>query len=311
MSRFTRVVGILIGMAFILPACAPTGTHPPPTSAPTPTPSATPALPPSILTPLPEPRVWELGKSYFNVHYCTDGDTPLTMTLIVPAEPLREPPPVLIHLKFASDLIQPLVRRGFAVISLEWHEPPAFKLPIGVMEVKCAVRSLRANAARYRVDTDQIGLFGCSRGGHTAALAALTGPEDDMEGDFGFAEESSRVQAVVSFDGIADFRTNYADVPSELASVHGIESFDDPMIERLSPIIYASLDDPPVLLIASRHEHWQKQAYQLEEALTAQGVPVTYLQAEGADHCMWSFSGPHTLEGMTEIIADFFEENLK
>jgi hypothetical protein len=49
----------------------------------------------------------------------------------------------------------------------------------------------------------------------------------------------------------------------------------------------------------------------LADALTAQGVSATYLQAEGANHCQYAPSGPHTLENMIKIIGDFFEENLK
>lgn len=233
------------------------------------------------------------------------------MTIIVPAQPLRNPPPVLIHLKFSSDLIQPLLKRGFAVATIEWREPPNFRLPIGVMDVKCAVRYLRANAAQFNVDPDQIGVFGCSRGGHMAAMIGVTDSSADMEGHFGFPEESSRAQAVVMFDGIADFRTNYDDAPNELAEIHGITSFEDPLVARLSPITYATEDDPPFLLIASKHEHWQNQAHMLAEALTAKGVSATYLQAEGAEHCQYASQGPHTLENMIGIIGDFFDRTLK
>ena len=144
-----------------------------------------------------------------------------------------------------------------------------------------------------------------------AAMIGVTDASDGLEGDFGFPEQSSRVQAVVMFDGIADFRTNYEDAPGELAQVHGITSLDDPMLARLSPLTYVTKDDPPFLLIASKDPHWQSEAHMLTDALTAQGVPATYLQAEGAGHCQWAPSGPHTLENMIRIIGDFFEETLQ
>jgi dienelactone hydrolase len=297
-------------MFVLLSACSP--------AIPTPTPVSTTltAVPPTptaaFLTPLPEPRVVEWAQSYFDVHYCTDGSLPLKLTITLPTHPLRMPTPLLIHAKISSDLIRPLVERGFAVASVDWREPPNAKLPLGTREVKCAIRFLRANATQFKIDPDHVGIFGCSRGAHMAAMIGVTDPGADMEGsEFGFAEESSRVQAVVMFDGIADFRTNYADAPGELEEVHGITSLDDPMVARLSPLTYVTKDDPPFLLIASKDPHWQNEAHMLADALTAQGVSATYLQAEGANHCQYAPSGPHTLQNMIRIIGDFFEEKLK
>lgn len=294
----------------LLSACSPAAPTPlPMTSTLTPAPPTPTA---AFLTPLPEPRQVEWARSYFDVHYCTDVDLPLKLTIATPTRPLRDPAPLLIHAKLSSDLIRPLVERGFAVASVDWREPPNFKLPVGIQEVKCAIRFLRANAAQFKIDSDHVGVFGCSRGAHMAAMIGLTDPSIGMEGEvFGFAEGSSRVQAVVMFDGIADFGTNYAEAPGELQQVHGIASFDDPMVARLSPITYVTKDDPPFLLIASKDPHWQKEAHMLADALTARGVSATYLQAEGANHCQYAPSGPHTLESMIQIIGDFFEEKLQ
>lgn len=300
-----RTMGFLAILVILSAACAPAET---PSSASTAIP---PSPTPGFLTPLPEPRVVDWATSYFDVHYCNDGDLPLKMTITLPLYPLREQTPVLVHTKIMSEIIRPLVERGFAVVSVDWREPPDSKLPKGIEEVKCAVRYLRANAKQFNIDPNQIGAFGCSRGAHLAAMIGVTDASAGMEGDFGFAGQSSRVQAVVMFDGIADFGTNYADAPSELEEIHGITSFDDPLIAQLSPITFVSADDPPFLLIASKDEHFQREAHILADALTAQGVSATYLQAEGANHCQWALSGPHTFEEMAIIIGDFFEQVLK
>ena len=276
-------------------------------------PAIIPTPTPELLTPVSEPKTLAFGHSYTNVHYCTDGDTPLKMTIVLPNKRLREPTPVLIHTKFMPDLLQPLIERGFIVVNLSWREPPEHKLPIGIYDVKCGIRYLRAHADFYQLDPDQIGVFGCSRGGHTAAMVGVTDSDDNMEGDFGFADRSSRVQAVVMFDGIADFRTNYTDAESELAEVHGITSFDDPLILRLSPIYFATKDDPPFLLIASDAQsgHWQRQAQTLTDALVAQGVPATYIAAKDAGHCQFAPTGAHSVDNMITMIGDFFEDTLK
>jgi acetyl esterase/lipase len=195
---------------------------------------------------------------------------------------------------------------------VDWREPPNSRLPVGIEEVKCAIRFMRANASTFKIDSNHVGIFGCSRGAHMAAMIGVTDPSADMEGEaFGFPDESSRVQAVVMFDGIADFGTNYADATRELEEIHGISSLEDPLVARLSPITYVTKDDPPFLLIASKDPHYQNESQRLTDALTSQGVSATYLQAEGANHCQWALSGPHTVETMATIIGDFFEENLK
>lgn len=301
-----RKTGFLAIIVFVLTSCTPARITTPAVSTPVP---QTPT--PGFLTPLPEPRKVEWAHSYFDVHYCTDGDMPLKMTITLPAQASQNPTPLLVHAKLSSELIRPLVERGFAIASVDWHEPPNFKLPQGIEEVKCAIRYMRANALQFNIDPKQIGIFGCSRGGHMAAMIGVTDANANMEGDFGFLEQSSRVQAVVMFDGIADFRTNYADAPSELEEVHGISSLDDPLVDQLSPITHVTDDDPPFLLIASTDQHWQSEAHFLADALTAQGVSVTYLQAEGANHCEYAQSGPYSLENMRIIIGDFFEQTLK
>ena len=182
------------------------------------------------------------------------------MTISLPTKPLHNPTPLLVHVKLSSELIRPLVERGFAVASVDWREPPNSKLPIGIKDVKCAIRFLRANATQLILTPTRSVSLAASRGGHMAAMIGVTDANANMEGDFGFQEQSSRVQAVVMFDGIADFSTNYADAPNELEEIHGISSLDDPLVDQLSPITHVTDDDPPFLLIASTDQHWQNEA---------------------------------------------------
>lgn len=295
------------------PTLAPTSA--PPTVAPTITTSpidATATVPSAfpLLTPAPAPREIAFAKSYLQVHYCTDGATPLKMTILTPKN-LTAPAPVLIHAKIQYEFIRPFVERGYIVADVDWREPPANKLPTGVEDVKCAIRYLRANAQKYNLDPKHIGIFGCSRGGHMAALVGVTDAGANMEGNFGFENESSRVQAVAMFDGIANMKTNYADAPGELNEVHGITSFDDPQVARLSPITYASKEDPPFFILASDSEGWRAEAGQMQAALQAVNVPVTYIPMEGATHCKFPFSGDYAQEKIIDRLTEFFDSNLK
>ena len=76
--------------------------------------------------------------------------------------------------------------------------------PAQIVDVKCAVRYLRAHAADLGIDPDQIAALGTSAGGQLASLLGTTGPR--RCGRAGpFPEESSAVDAVVDEYGPADF----------------------------------------------------------------------------------------------------------
>jgi acetyl esterase/lipase len=142
-------------------------------------------------------------------------------------------------------------------------------------------------------------------------MLGVTDEHAGMEGSDDFAGVSSRVQAVVMFDGIADFETNYAGEEAELESVHGITSFEDPLVKQLSPITYVTADDPTFLVIASESDHFRAQADQLQSALENAGAQGTRLDAEGATHCNFANSGVHSKEAMPGLVAEFFRQNLK
>ncbi len=75
--------------------------------------------------------------------------------------------------------------------------------------VKAAVRWLRANATKYQIDPDRIGVTGGSAGGHLAQFLAVTADVKEFEGDGGNADQSSRVACVVNVYGPSDFTKSY------------------------------------------------------------------------------------------------------
>lgn len=69
----------------------------------------------------------------------------------------------------------------------------------------CAVRFLRAHAARFGLDAGRIGVWGASAGGHLVALLGTAADKPHLAGDGGWADQSSRVQAVCDWFGPTDF----------------------------------------------------------------------------------------------------------
>jgi acetyl esterase/lipase len=101
-----------------------------------------------------------------------------------------------------------LLRRGYAVVLINYRLTPEAIFPAQIQDVKAAVRWVRANAAVYRLDPDRIAAWGDSSGGHLVALlgtsAGVARFDDPKLGNPGV---SSAVLAVIDWYGPVNFLT--------------------------------------------------------------------------------------------------------
>ena len=102
-----------------------------------------------------------------------------------------------------------LAQRGFVAATVSYRLAPKYQFPAAVYDVKAAVRWLRANAEKYHVDPDRIGVTGGSAGGHLAQFLGVTPDVDQFEGDGGNLDQSSRVACVVNYFGPSDLTKSY------------------------------------------------------------------------------------------------------
>jgi acetyl esterase/lipase len=200
-----------------------------------------------------------------------------------------------------SHFIEGVARMGYVGVTVEYRLVPAAHFPAQVEDCKAAVRWLRANAGKYRVDPGRIGVVGFSAGGHLAAMLGVTG------------ENSSRVQAVVSFFGPADFSTRDwpADLEREVIVPFLGGSFADipAVYEEASPVSHASKDSAPFLLFHGTEDKLVPvdQSKRLAEKLRNAGVKVNLVLLEGEGH---GFTDAHNQECMKQMMA-FLGSQLK
>ena len=168
-----------------------------------------------------------------------------------------------------------LAKDGFVAFSVSYRLAPEHPFPAAVHDVKNAVRWLRANADQYGVSPEQIVTFGYSAGAHLAVLAALTGPEDGLEGDASLPDVSSRVQAAVGGGTPTDL-TLFSDNRSTNAFIGGPKAEHPETYRAASPVQYVSAGDPPVFLYHGRADAVVRfeHAEVLAQTLEQQGVPV-------------------------------------
>ncbi len=206
-----------------------------------------------------------------------------------------------------------LAAHGFFTVSIDYRLAPCHTFPAPLEDCKAAVRWLRAHAATYHVDPGRIGVWGGSAGGHLAALLGATGDRPELEGTGGWPEYSSRVQAVVSICEASDLAQEdgaWLDDPtSEPAQLFGGTVRTRPeLVQRANPIRYIGPETPPFLLIHGDQDEIApvRQSQMLSEALTAAGVEVEFVCAQGERH---SFSTPWQ-ERIKELRRAFFLKHL-
>lgn len=100
--------------------------------------------------------------------------------------------------------MQFLVERGFVLASIYYRSSAQGHWPDQIVDVKTAIRFLRAHAEQYHIDPDRIGIIGRSAGGHLTSMAAMN--LDDHE-SAEWAGYSSKVQAACDLFGPADLST--------------------------------------------------------------------------------------------------------
>lgn len=124
---------------------------------------------------------------------------------------------------------------GYAVASVNYRLAPDAAFPAQLLDVKAAVRYLRANAALLQLDPDRFAAVGESAGAHLAALLGTTSGvaafDDPQLGNPGV---SSAVSAVVDFYG-----------PANLGSSDGQRRENAPCPSEPDPNIGLLLGAPP------------------------------------------------------------------
>ena len=110
-------------------------------------------------------------------------------------------------------------RAGYVVASIEYRTSNEAIFPAQLIDVKSAVRFLRAHAKEYCVDPGKIFALGESAGGTMASLLGVTGNQKELDqGDH--LDQTSAVQGVVDYYGVVDLSDASAEKDRKLAAAN-------------------------------------------------------------------------------------------
>lgn len=259
------------------------------------------------------------------ITYCKVGSRDLRMDAYLPKNRGTNKSPALIYIHggawitgdkdegpIEQDLGE-LLNRGYAVFSINYRLGPLNQFPAQIEDCKCAVRSLRANAARYGVDAKRIGVWGSSAGAHLAALLGTTSGIGRLEGYGGYPEESSTVQAVATYFAPADLTTSDWGFIDKLGFLAVFGTSKNWM--RASPVAYINKGDAPFFVIGGDRDDRVdvRQAQLLHTKLQAASVSSELLVIKNCDHEFNPKGGalnPSRGE-VTNRLIEFFDKNIR
>ena len=275
----------------------------------------------------------QYSKSWKNLNYA--GDSMVYHMLDVYLPEIKKPTYPAVVLIYGSawfgnnlkgtdlaTLGKALLDAGFAVVTPNHRSSTDAKFPTQINDIKAVIRFIRANAAKYQIDTSFIGITGSSSGGHLAALTGSSGfvkqytvgsATADIEGNVGeYLTYSSSVDAVVDWFGPTDFLLmdscgsahvhNAANSPE--SSLIGGPIQDNPeKCSLANPITYIDSNDPPFLILHGDADplvpHCESEL--LFNALQKANVSSQFILVPGAQHGPGLF-----IDKYFSIMTDFF-----
>lgn len=267
---------------------------------------------------LATPSAFEVTK---DLEYRNVADQSLKADFYKPAKPLANPAPLIIAVHGGSwsggkkedmaSICEALANQGFAVATVSYRLSPKHRWPAHIHDVQASVRYFRANAAKFGVNPDKIGMVGVSAGAHLALLTAFsprweTAPADNPT-------VSSGVKCVFNIFGPVDLTQDFNPALAGLVSQQVMGIKYDPkneVIIRQGPISHISKTSPPVFTIHGDKDQVVpvKQAYRLDEAMKANGREHTLRIVPGMGHNV-DVQNPECAKALTEA-TEFLKKNL-
>ena len=205
---------------------------------------------------------------------------------------------------------RPLLARGFVIAAPDYALQTNAPVPLCAWDIAQAVGYLRANAGKYRIDPERIGIWGWSAGGWIAQDLCYAGPERIVHAPTKigrekvsrwfpmlpprrrFGEQSLRLQAVVTDWGAQKLWNKHTKEPQP----------------------WLSADDPP--LFTCYNGPFEKQLVNPVMLTRQLGIPSRAIYGvEGNTHVPKLATPAVTEAGVAtswgESIYDFFERELK
>ncbi len=257
-----------------------------------------------------------------DVEYTRPNGHPVLLDLHVPDGPGPFPAAILVHgggfdggskSTNMRPAFEPLGSAGFAWFSIDYRMAPEFRFPEAAEDVTSAIRWVKANAAKYKVDPKRIVLIGESAGGFLVNYAGTHETAD------------TRVAAVVDIYGPVDYariaierrdhpeRFNMESINRHMARGGSTRFFsadqvDDAGLAKLksvSPLFAVHRGMPPFLCIHGTRDDQvpYDQSISMCDAMKKVNAGCELITIDGGGHGMGGWKAPEMQHWKPEMIA--------
>jgi acetyl esterase/lipase len=287
-------------------------------------------------------------KEIFDVIFGEGGNHSLRLNIARPEKTSINPMPAIVFIHGGGWIFGDykgyqnyiFAAKGYFTVNIEYRLSTEAPFPAQIFDCKAAIRWIRANAKKYNVDSERIGVWGASAGGHLAALLGTSGDVPELEGEGGSNGFSSKVHAVLDWFGATDLFHLYdnssigpmpkisrslnlskgePDAPGRVAvnTLLGGSPYEKPALARMaSPMTYVSPNNPPFLIIHGEKDRTApyEQSEMLHKSLRANNVESRLVIVRNAKHGFraddTSVKVEPSREEIIRMTIDFFDNIL-
>ncbi|MCM0667528.1 alpha/beta hydrolase [Flavobacterium tyrosinilyticum] len=209
---------------------------------------------------IPEIKANPDVKEMFDLVYNQEQDRVLHFDAFINTKKKKNPAVILIHgggwrsgnksqMQFIG---KEIAAKGYSCFAIEYRLSLEAKYPEGVIDVKNAIKFIKDNAAKFKVDPNKIAVLGCSSGGQMAALIGTTNNYLLFEDKNFKSRSSSKVHAIIDVDGVLAFKHPESSEGDMAAFWLGGKSDEIPENwKNASALSHTDKNTPPVLYICS------------------------------------------------------------
>jgi len=270
--------------------------------------------------------------SYINVAYATSS-TAQMMDIYLPAGEGPFPVVVFIHggaFKMGNKEMETanaavLVSKGYAAVTINYRLSGEAKFPAQIQDCKAAIRFLRANAVKYKLNADKIASWGASAGGNLSSLLGTSGGVAELEGaELGNSSFSSKVLVSVDWFGPINFltmdseatalgfslTTNSASSPESVLMGAAVQTIPA-QVAKANPTTYITDDDAAFFIQvgdADRNIPYTQSKNFYDALVAVKGAThVSYELIAGAGHGGTQFSATSNMDKVVAFLDKYMK----
>ena len=207
-------------------------------------------------------------------------------------------------------LAQEITAKGYSCFAIEYRLSLEAKYPQAIYDVKNAIKFIKDNAKRFRVDPDKIAVLGCSSGGQMAALIGTTNEDLGFEDTSYKSKSSSKVQAIIDIDGILAFKHPESN-EGEMAAfwLNGTYQENPENWKQASALSHTNKNTPPILFINSSFERFHAGRDDMIAILNQNKIYNEVKTIQDSPHSFWFFQPwfDETVQYTTQFLDRIFK----